>query len=84
MISLAGYRAWTDEFGEVFPREVVLTRPLEGYDLAVRFIKPGLNEEVPDDSFDLEAPPGVEVERVGEEDDAAPGQPRPSAESQAS
>ncbi len=71
VISLARYRAWTDEFGEVFPREVVMTRPLEGYDLAVRFIKPGLNEEVPDDSFELEAPAGVEVERVGEEQDAA-------------
>ncbi len=71
VISLARYRAWTDEFGDVFPREIALTRPLEGYDLVMRFIKPGLNEEVPDDSFELDAPPGVEVERVGEEEDAA-------------
>jgi outer membrane lipoprotein-sorting protein len=67
VISLAQYRAWTEELGQVFPREVILTRPLEGYDLAVRFIKPGLNEDVPDDSFDLVAPPGIKIERVGEE-----------------
>ncbi len=71
IIAVSRYRTWTDEYGPSYPREVVVERPLEGYDLAVRFIKPGLNEDVPDDSFVLDPPKGLEVERVGEDNEIA-------------
>jgi len=71
VIALSRYRSWTDEFGPSYPREIIVERPLEGYDLAVRFVKPGLNEDVSDDSFVLDPPKGLEVERVGEDNEIA-------------
>ncbi|MBI1357949.1 MAG: hypothetical protein GC160_26730 [Acidobacteria bacterium] len=67
--TLARYRIWTEQAGvPSFAQEVVVSRPLDGYDLAIRFVKPGINEPVPDDSFVLEPPKGVDVQVVGEDD----------------
>lgn len=68
VISVSRYQAWDSGDGQPFPRQVMIERPLEGYDLAMTFLKPGLNEEVPDQSFVLDPPKGLEVERMGEDE----------------
>lgn len=67
VVSLARYQSWNNAHGDWYPSNIVIERPLEGYDLAMSFIKPGLNEDVPDDAFQLDPPKGVEIERIGEE-----------------
>jgi hypothetical protein len=66
VVSLTHYQGWNNAHGEWYPAQVEIERPLEGYDLAMTFVKPGLNEEVPDDAFQLDPPKGVEVEHLGE------------------
>ena len=74
VMTRAQYGEWQDTPEGPRPGVVNIARPADGYDLSVRFIKPGWNEEVVDTAFDLEAPDGVEIVPVGEEDPANFGQ----------
>lgn len=65
VVTDARYRAWAEQDSLPYPRVVRISRPQEGYDLQVRVIEPGLNAEVADESFELEPPKGIKVERVG-------------------
>lgn len=73
----ADYYDWAYEGGEPYPSQARVSRPIDGYELTVTFITPGLNEPVPDSAFVLDAPDGVEVERIGEEDE--PSEPAKAA-----
>lgn len=68
VVTLARYREWADTPEGPRPGYVRVYRPEDGYDLAVRFLKPGWDELVGDDAFVLDAPDDVEVVDVGEED----------------
>ena len=64
--TLALYEQWTEQGSLPFPTIVTVNRPADGYSLRIQFLQPGLNETVPEDSFVLETPEGVTVERIGE------------------
>lgn len=63
--TLARYEQWAEEHSLPYPTIVTVMRPADGYSLRIQFLQPGLNETVPGDSFVLEAPEGVTVERIG-------------------
>jgi outer membrane lipoprotein-sorting protein len=65
-VTLARYEGWDEQNSLPYATTVTVMRPTDGYSLRVRFIQPGLNETVPDDSFVLETPEGVTVERIGD------------------
>ena len=64
--TLARYEQWGEENSLPYAGIVTVIRPADGYSLRIRFLSPGLNETVSDDSFVLEAPEGITVEHVGE------------------
>ena len=65
-VTIARYADWSEQDLLPFPARVSISRPKDGYELQVRILKPGLNEEVPEDRFQLKPPPGVRIQRVGE------------------
>ncbi len=62
----AWYRNWHEDKGLPYPQYIRIERPKDGYQLEIEILKPGLNEEVPDASFELVLPDDVDIERVGE------------------
>ena len=62
----AWYRDWLEDKGLPYPQHIRVERPQDGYVLEIEILKPGLNEEIPDASFQLTLPDNIEVERVGE------------------
>jgi outer membrane lipoprotein-sorting protein len=64
--TLARYEQWAEQDGLPYAAAVTVIRPGDGYTLQIRILTPGLNETVPEDSFVLETPEGVTVERLGE------------------
>lgn len=64
--TLARYEQWGEDNGLPYAGVVTVIRPVDGYTLRIRFLTPGLNETVPQDSFVLEVPEGVNVEHIGE------------------
>jgi hypothetical protein len=65
-VTNARFEDWQQENTLPYARVVTMERPADGYKLRIRFDQPGLNQNVPEDSFQLEAPSGVTVERLGE------------------
>ena len=65
-VTIARYADWSEQDSLPFPAWVAISRPKDGYDLQVRILKPGLNEKVPEDGFQLKPPRGVRIQRVGE------------------
>ena len=63
----AWYRDWQEDQGLPYPQHIRIERPKDGYSLAIEIVKQSLNEEIPDDSFDLMLPDDVEREAVGEQ-----------------
>lgn len=64
----ARYLGWAEENSLPWARTVVITRVSDGYTLSVTTLKPGLNQSVPDSSFELEPPEGIKVEKLGADD----------------
>ena len=71
------YSEWVLEESLPFPGTIFLSRPKDGYELEVRITKAGLNETIPERSFELEPPKGVDVERIGEDPEQDQGAPAP-------
>ncbi len=61
----AWYREWMEDNGLPYPQFIRIERPKDGYRLEIEILSPGLNEAVPDESFRLDLPPGIAIERVG-------------------
>lgn len=61
----AWYRNWREDTGLPYPQYIQIDRPQDGYQLEIEILKPGLNEEVPDASFELALPDDVDIERIG-------------------
>ena len=68
------YTEWSEEEGLPYPGTVFLSRPKDGYEVQLRIVKPGLNESLSERSFELNAPKGVEIERIGDNPEAQLGQ----------
>ena len=67
----AWYRDWLEDKGLPYPQHIRVERPQDGYGLEIEILRPGLNEEIPDASFQLPLPDDVEIEQVGEPDTAS-------------
>lgn len=65
IVTDAWYRDWSEHNGVPYPQFIRIERPQDGYELEIEILRPGLNEEIPDESFELALPKGIEVERVG-------------------
>lgn len=66
IVTVATYSQWLEENGAPYPTSVNISRPLDGYRVAITIRDPGINEPLPEDAFTLEPPAGVEIERVGD------------------
>jgi len=64
----ARYAGWERHGAASFPSYILLARPKDGYELAIRFLKTALNDPLGEDKFHLPEPPGVKVQRVEGED----------------
>lgn len=64
--TLARYEQWAQQDALPYATIVTVMRPADGYSVRIHVLRPGLNETVPEDSFVLETPEGVTVERIGE------------------
>lgn len=67
LVTDAWYRDWAEENGLVYPQFIQIERPKDGYTIELRILKPGLNEEIPIEAFDLGLPDDVEIERIGQD-----------------
>jgi len=65
VVTDARYMGWSEENSLPWAQTVVITRITDGYTLSVTTLKPGLNQDVPDASFELEPPDGIKVEKLG-------------------
>ncbi len=74
LVTDAFYTEWGEAEGLPYPGMVFLSRPKDGYEVQLRIVKPGLNEELSDRSFELKAPKGVEIERIGDTAESPPGE----------
>ena len=53
-----------------FPKQIEIERPQEEYDITLNMIKLEFNKALTDDQFSLAQPPGAEVVRLGEQNNA--------------
>lgn len=67
LVTDAWYREWLEDNGLPYPRFIRIERPKDGYRLEIEITRPGVNQSVPDESFQLDLPNGIAVERIGEE-----------------
>ncbi len=64
--AITRYSGW-DAFGAVrYPKQILLDRPQNDYQLQLAILKVTANEEITPDRFELPQPPGTELIRVGE------------------
>ena len=71
VVTDAWYREWQEDNGLPFPRFIRIERPQDGYELEIEILRPGVNAEIPDESFELALPRDVEVHSVGDEPSSA-------------
>ncbi len=70
-VSIVRFSNW-DMFGSVgYPKQILLDRPLNDYQLQLMVLKLTANETIAPDRFVLAQPPGTDLVRVGEEASAA-------------
>lgn len=67
LVTDAWYRSWREDNGLPYPEFIRIERPQDGYTLQIRIVRPGLNAEVPDSSFELDLPDDVERKTIGAE-----------------
>lgn len=60
----ARYGGWERRGGVLYPKQIIVTRPKEEYELSIRFEKATFNQPISREKFDLPEPPGVKVERI--------------------
>ena len=63
----AHYEKYTDYDTVSFPAQVVITRPIEGYDITLSMVKLEINKALTNDQFELEQPAGADVVHLGQE-----------------
>ncbi|MBI3666386.1 MAG: DUF4292 domain-containing protein [Acidobacteria bacterium] len=68
LVTDARYEGWERHGGIMFPALLIISRPQDEYELSIHFLKTGFNEPMGEEKFDLQPPPGVKVQKVGEEE----------------
>lgn len=66
LLSDVSYDAWEPAGSGKYPRDILLVRPQDDYQLKVRIRKLSLNESIDADRFELPQPAGTELVKVGE------------------
>lgn len=66
LVTDAYYSNWNAEGTGAFAERVSISRPRDGYQIVFTIQKATVNTEIADDRFEMEPPPGVKVERIGE------------------
>lgn len=66
-VSIVRFSNWDMSGGVRYPKQILLDRPLNDYQLQLMVLKLTANETVAPDRFVLTQPPGTELVRVGEE-----------------
>jgi outer membrane lipoprotein-sorting protein len=61
LVTEATYDDYKDQAGLIFPNSIEIYRPVEEYDITLTMVKLQLNENLTDDQFVLQQPPGAEV-----------------------
>ena len=61
LVTEATYENYKEDSGSSFPNSIEIYRPLEEYDITLTMVKLQLNENLGDDQFVLQQPPGAEV-----------------------
>ena len=64
VVTQTTYADYVPANGQPFPRLITITRPLDEYSLRVQVTKLTLNEQFPDDQFEVHIPPDVKIERM--------------------
>ena len=64
------YGEYKDYDGINFPVQTEIERPQEEYDITLNIVKLEFNKQLTDDQFVLEQPPGADVVRLGEQNNA--------------
>jgi outer membrane lipoprotein-sorting protein len=68
----ARYGGWERRGGVLYPKQIIVTRPKDEYELSIRFDKTTFNQPVSQEKFDLPEPPGVKVEHISGDASAKP------------
>lgn len=71
VVTDAWYREWQEDNGLPFPRFIRIERPQDGYELEIEILRPGVNAEIPDESFELALPGNIEVQSISDEPSSA-------------
>ena len=66
IISDTRYAKWQPWNGVMFPAEIEITRPKDGYGVQMTVVDMQMNVEVTDDKFELTQPEGSELRRIGQ------------------
>jgi len=61
LVTEATYEDYKEDAGISFPNSIEIYRPIEEYDITLTMVKLQLNENLADDQFVLQQPPGAEV-----------------------
>lgn len=64
LVTDAHYENQKEEAGVTFPYTIGIYRPQEEYDITLTMVKLQLNQELKDDQFALQQPPGADVVRL--------------------
>jgi len=71
----ARYAEYKDYDGVSFPSRIEIARPQEEYDIKLNILKLEMNQQLRDDQFALEQPPGAEVVHLDHPQSSAAGPP---------
>ena len=64
VVTQTTYANYVPAGGQQFPRLITISRPLDEYSLRVEITKLTLNEQFPNDQFELKIPADVKIERM--------------------
>lgn len=67
VVTDAWYREWQEDDGLPYPQHIRIERPKDGYTLEIEIVRPNLNAEISDGSFELMLSDDVERETIGDE-----------------
>lgn len=66
VVTEATYSQWHTGGAAPYATSVTISRPVDGYRVAITVKEPGINATLPEDAFILEPPAGIEIERIGD------------------
>lgn len=77
LVTEAKYEAYKEFNGVQFPTDIDIWRPKEEYSIGIAVVKLTLNEQLNNDQFALEQPPGAQVIRLDSNGNSNNSQPSP-------